>query len=74
MALYWPKREVFLSLHPLCQVAGCRERTWDLHHMAGRRGPFLLDERYWMAVCRTHHNLIHSRARWARANGYLLGM
>jgi hypothetical protein len=44
--------------------------TDDVHHKAGRRGSNLLDESTWLAVCRTHHDAIHTLPHFAVSNGY----
>jgi hypothetical protein len=40
--------------------------------MMGREGPLLLDERYWMPVCRTCHDWIEDHGRLARELGFVI--
>ena len=48
--------------HPICEYPGCTHKTDDLHHQIGR-GIHLLDENFWMALCRMHHNLCKSLSK-----------
>jgi len=41
------------------------------HHMRGR-GNLLNEVRWWLAVCKTHHQLIENNRAWAKQKGYLL--
>jgi hypothetical protein len=47
-------------------------RTSDVHHKMGREGDLLLDERFWMPVCRTCHDWIEDHGREARRLGFVL--
>lgn len=47
-------------------------KTRDVHHMAGREGKLLNDERYWLAVSRAGHNWIHANPNEARRRGWLI--
>jgi hypothetical protein len=77
--IYARRRLVFLRAHPQCQC--CLEHcqihedripaSRDIHHKHGR-GRFYLDESTWMAVCRVHHDWIHSHPSQARAKGWLV--
>jgi hypothetical protein len=71
MVIYRHERVVFLAEHPICQLAGCRRASTDLHHTRGRLGPLLLLKRFWRAVCRKHHNWIGDHPQEARAIGML---
>lgn len=44
----------------------------EIHHKAKRRGKMLLDENFWLAVCRENHERIEADKAWARREGYLL--
>lgn len=67
---YKPKRDRFLAEHDRCEVAFCREKSVDVHHMRGREGELLLDARFWLAVCRKHHEKITKDSKWAIDNYY----
>lgn len=43
----------------------------DIHHMRGRLGKLLTDERYFMAVCRKAHLWIHDNIELARQRGWI---
>jgi len=43
----------------------------DVHHMRGRIGNLLHDQRYWLAVSRAGHEWIHRNPAEARKHGWL---
>jgi hypothetical protein len=47
-------------------------RATEIHHMNKRRGKMLLDESFWLAVCRKNHERIEQNKKWAREQGFLL--
>ncbi len=57
----------------ICEWPGetCINCADDIHHLKGRRGKMLTDERYWTFLCRGHHRWIHDNTRSARALGLL---
>lgn len=61
---------LFKRAHSNCQVCKLR-RTDDVHHKYGRAGRLLLDERYWIAVCRQCHNWIGKFPAFARELGLI---
>jgi hypothetical protein len=67
---YYALRKAFLATHPVCEITGCGEKSVDLHHRM-KRGKYLNDPRYFLAVCRPCHDRCHRNPAWARANGYL---
>ncbi len=72
---YLKMRDEFLEAHPLCQakVSGaCQYYASDVHHTAGRTGKLLLDQNYWMAICRLCHDFIHNHVAIARQKGWLV--
>jgi hypothetical protein len=69
-ALYSLLRKDFLTKNPLCEV--CRIDATDVHHKRGRNGERLIEVEYFMAVCRTCHDKIHSNPTWAYEQGYLI--
>ena len=54
-----------------CRVAGCTRRADDNHHSRGRIGTLLLDQRFWVPVCRQHHDWIGAHPAEARALGLI---
>lgn len=44
----------------------------EIHHMRGRIGELLLDERWWLPVSHKAHAEITNKPKWAIANGYSL--
>jgi hypothetical protein len=65
-------RKVYLFCHPVCEVIGCGCESTEIHHKKGRVGELLTDERFFLAVCRPHHNYIESHPFEARDAGYSL--
>ncbi len=47
-------------------------RSIETHHTNRRHGIRLLDERFWMAVCRTNHDRVKQNQSEARAKGWLV--
>lgn len=68
--IYIKKSKLFLEARMLCEVKGCKRRSEDVHHKAGRTGSLYLDESKWLAVCRAHHAYIEVHPTWAKENGY----
>lgn len=72
---YLRQRTIFLAKYPHCQCCISEFRKYpstDVHHMNKRNGARLLDEDYWMAVCRGHHDWIHANPSEARRLGWLI--
>lgn len=69
--VYFARRAGFLAAIPTCQFRGCRCKSRDVHHKAGRTGSNYLDMDTWMAVCRKHHDFIHDNPTVARMFGML---
>ena len=67
--IYSKKRADFLD-GKMCEICGTR-RAVDVHHRLGRLGGAYLDEKTWMALCRTDHDFIHRNPSLAREMGYL---
>ena len=65
-------RKAFLFCHVKCRVAGCDSPAVEIHHMKGRTGDLLTDERFFLPVCRAHHNYIESHPAEAKEHGYSL--
>lgn len=70
---YSNKRKIFMSAHSMCQanISGlCTSTSTDIHHVKGRVGELLLDESYWMSVCRACHQWIETHPVEATQLGY----
>ena len=65
---YRKKRDSFMK-GKLCEFPECKERATDLHHAKGRTGSLLTDERYFKALCRTHHMYIEQKPELAKELG-----
>lgn len=68
---YTEAKRVYLQKNPRCAVYPSQRAT-DVHHMAGRTGKMLMEQKYWLPVCRTAHVKITNDSKWARDNGYTL--
>jgi hypothetical protein len=65
-------RPIFLRSAPFCEFDSmCLKPSVDIHHIRGRAGELLTDERYLLAICRDHHTWIHENAKKAREMGFL---
>ena len=62
VAQYNKRVKVWKLEKPRCAYPGCRCATEDCHHQIGR-GANLLDERFWMPLCRKHHDLCKKLAK-----------
>lgn len=63
--LYVANRDAYLATHKVCW--GCfKPSRLELHHVRGRLGPLLLDERHWMALCPACHRWVHENIEAAR--------
>ena len=70
---YSKKAKAFKEEHSFCQACLpniCTSKTNDVHHMKGRVADLLLDEEYWLAVCRSCHEWIEANPIEARDLGY----
>ena len=70
------KRVAVWKLGKHCAYPGCPrvfQRMFDLdcHHSRGKLGPLLLDERYWIPLCRPHHDWVRDNPDAARDMGLL---
>jgi hypothetical protein len=74
MRKYRKERDAFLIEAMFCEFPtngheDCIARATDVHHIRGRSGRFLRDQKYWTALCRPHHDWIHSHMKEARKLG-----
>lgn len=71
---YNKRVKVWKEENPFCQVGGldCTELTDDCHHMKGKIELLLLDERYWLPVCRNCHTYLERNPTWAKDNNFSL--
>ena len=67
---YSKLRAEHLKDNYLCDVCGC-EAT-EIHHKNKRSGDRLLDNLYFMSVCRRCHQHIHLNPQQSRDKGYMI--
>lgn len=70
LAEYGPRAAQFKRDNPTCNICST-DKTSDVHHVRGRTGEWLMDERFWLPVCRRCHSWIHENPGDARKKGYL---
>jgi len=68
---YTQLRKLYLRQNPACEICDKR-RSIEVNHKAGREGKKLLDQTFWLAVCRTCHDWIHDNPKEAREKNYKL--
>lgn len=54
-----------------CRFPTCRRKTQDVHHTRGRVGSLLIDAKFWVPLCREHHNWVQMQPARAREVGLL---
>jgi hypothetical protein len=72
--LYLKRKTIFLQEHPLCEwwlKHGVKVKATELHHERGRRGPLLLNEKFWHSASASGHAKIHKHIMLARSLGLL---
>jgi len=74
---YSKVRAQFLEENPNCQC-GCGRKATEIHHKMHRNGispngiSLLLDDKYFMAVNRVCHTLIHSNTKQSTEKGWII--
>lgn len=68
---YILKAKEFKKSNALCKanLEGCTKKTQDVHHKKGRSGSLLMDENYWLPVCRNCHRIIEQNPKMAKELG-----
>lgn len=66
---YEKEKKEYFELHTQCEFPGCEKTEITLHHMAGRIGDKLTDQRYFKALCWEHHRWIEEHPEAARRLG-----
>lgn len=67
---YLKVRKEFLTEFPECEFNGCNSEATDCHHSRGRVGELLTNKKYFVALCREHHQFIELNPQFAKDNGY----
>lgn len=70
--LYSAKRILYLQDHPMCEAhlpGICTDYATDIHHMSGKIGDLLTDERYFKALCRSCHTFVENNPEVAKEKG-----
>ena len=70
MRAYKLVRSTYLVENSICECVGCYQPSTDVHHMKGRSGDRLVDEEFFLAVCRSCHMEIENQPIWAKKMGY----
>lgn len=74
--IYSKKRAEFLKKYPTCAGAGIIEGCYydqllTIHHLIGREGDNMLDDKNWMTLCMPCHQFVHQAGSWAYEHGFL---
>lgn len=74
---YFKAKTEYQALYPHCASLGCGRSLLkgdliDLHHRGGKNGPLYWCKKYFMSLCREHHNWVKDHQDQARANGWLV--
>jgi hypothetical protein len=70
LKIYSAKAASWLRLNPRCAVFPLLKST-EVHHVLGRLGTLLIDERFWLPVSRRGHAFIHENIYSARIHGWI---
>ena len=62
-------RDEYLKQNPNCEFPECPNRSQDLHHGAGRVGDLLTNTKYFVALCRLHHQWVEEHSKEAKELG-----
>ncbi len=73
----WRQLRTLIDGYLRCEFAGdglrcSNEACRHPHHIAGREGERLYDYRYFMALCPSHHAIIHASPAQAYKWGYMI--
>lgn len=67
---YLKVKKEYMKEHQNCEFEGCKKRANDLHHKRGRVGDLLTDKRYFLSLCRDHHNWVGLHPVESMERGY----
>ncbi len=71
LKLYKQARGEYLSNHTICQRCNIK-RVDCVHHLGGRVGSMLYNEKYFMGVCDDCHEYIHANVAESMKKGWLI--
>lgn len=63
----------YIKEHPYCEVCldeGITREVYEIHHKKGKEEGLLNDKRYFLSVCRPHHEWIGDNPNIAKEKGY----
>lgn len=73
--LYMAVRTLYLVQFPncaICEANGIEKKAEDLHHRKGKQGDLLFDPRFFIGLCRVHHEWVHENPVDAIEHGWSL--
>ena len=74
LTIYHSLKESWLSRpeNRYCAVktGDCLGQATEVHHKKGRENLLLLDQKYWLPICRNCHRFITDNSRWAINAGW----
>jgi len=69
---YLSEARIFRQDNPICAIQSpeCTSRTEEVHHVKGRIGDLLLDQRFWLPCCVACNRYMERFDEWARERGF----
>ena len=69
MSVYKRVKDQYFKKHPECEFPNCDSINITLHHMRGRTGSLLTDDRYFKSLCLPHHQWVENNPTEAKELG-----
>ena len=66
---YYAIKAEFLIANPCCAVEGCYLKSVDVHHAKGRQGDLLTNTKWFVPICRKHHDYFQEHSKEAIEKG-----
>lgn len=62
-------RDAYMNVYTTCEFPECNNKSTDLHHGSGRVGDLLTNTKYFVALCRLHHDWVELHPNEAKELG-----
>jgi hypothetical protein len=66
---YRKVRDVYMDEHTICEHPECSSPSTELHHKKGRVGQLLTNNKYFCALCHSHHEWVEKNPILAKELG-----
>lgn len=69
---YLAAASIFRQNNPICAIQSpeCTGQTQEVHHVKGRIGDLLMDQRFWLPCCCLCNRYMERFDSWAREKGF----